>query len=95
VFPKWPTVPQVGDTYELHVPLDESNFEYVSARVARSLYHKTRNLDGIAAVESVMAEGHVNFIAGLRPRQEQQPGFLGEPGGQRGFNPDLDWSGDL
>tara|TARA_R110002020_G_scaffold47968_6_gene137165 strand:+ start:630 stop:1613 length:984 start_codon:yes stop_codon:yes gene_type:complete len=94
VFPKWPTVPQVGDTYELHVPLDESNYEYVASRVARSLFHKTRNIDGVAVVESVMAEGHDAYLAGLRPRQEQVPGFLVDPdsAGYGGFNPDKDYS---
>ncbi len=95
VFPQWDTSVQVGDTYELHVPLDESNYEYISARVARSLFHKTRNNDGIASVETVLAEGHDAFLAGLRPRQEQQPGFLVGPDGHSGhFNPDKDWTGE-
>lgn len=95
VFPQWPTPVQVGDTYELHVPLDESNYEYISARVARSLFHKTRNLEGIQAMEGVMMEGYDTFTAGLRPRQEQQPGFLVSPEATPGyFNPDKDWSGE-
>jgi len=96
VFPQWPTPIQTGDQYELHVPLDESNYEFLSARVARSLFHKTRNMEGIASLEGIMVEGYDNFLAGLRPRQEQQPGFLVDPGeASTGyFNPDKDYSGD-
>lgn len=95
VFPKWPTAPQIGDTYELHVPLDESNYEYVSARIARSLFHKTDNQEGIATVQSVMLEGHDAYIAGLRPRQDQENALLVDPENVHGgFNPDKDYSGE-
>lgn len=88
---------RIGDTYELHLNLSETNFEYVSALTARSLFHKTKNLEGIMAMKDVLAEGHETFSSGLRPRQEQQPGFLVNPDGQSSgfYNPDKDWSGEV
>jgi hypothetical protein len=97
VRPFFPSVPQVGDTYELHLNLSPTNFEYLGALTARSLFHKTKNLEGIAAVKDVLAEGHDTFISGIRPRQEQQPGFMVDPetASQGHYNPDKDWSGEV
>lgn len=97
VKPDFESVPQIGDTYEMHLNLTETNFEYVSALTARSLFHKTHNMKGVAVMKDVLAEGFDTFVSGLRPRQEQQPGFMVDPRNvSSGFyNPDKDWSGEF
>lgn len=97
VKPDFESVPQIGDTYEMHLNFTETNYEYVSALTARSLFHKTHNLKGIAVMKDVLDEGFDDFVSGLRPRQEQQPGFLVDPRNvSSGFyNADKDWSGEF
>ncbi len=92
VFPKFPTKPQVGDTYEMHLPVDESSFEFVTARVARSLFHKTRHTEGIRMLESVIAGGLQTFLSSLRPRQQQSPDLMGSPDQEGRFDENKDWS---
>lgn len=96
VFPAFETEPQVDDTYELHLALDQSALELVSSLTARSLFDKTKNLEGIATCTQKILEEMPAFIDSLRPRQEQVPGFMGLPENQSGFfDPNKDFSGEV
>ena len=90
VMPEIGGKPVSGDVYEMHVPVDEMHYEFLSALVAQSLFQKTRNVDGIAALQTVLRSGKNTFIDSLRPRQQQQPMMLGGSDGAGSYHPDRD-----
>lgn len=94
LMPEFSVSPIATDTYEMHVPIDEAHTEYLAVLVANSLFQKTKNLDGMAAVTRSLPALEKAFIDSLRPRQTQQPFFMMGDNSGGYFNPDKDWSGE-
>jgi hypothetical protein len=82
IMPHLPFAPRRGDTYEMHVPVDESGLEYLAALVAFSLFKRTKNLEGMATLRRDLEMGRVMYIDSLQPRQEQAPRVMEFEGGE-------------
>lgn len=85
IMPQPPDAARVGDTYVMHVPVDESALEYFAAAVSFSLFKRTKNLEGMAALRKDLEMGKAAYLDALQPRQEQAPKVM-EFSGSDGFS---------
>ena len=66
--PGFPALVEMGDTFEMHVPIPNQHLLYLILRVCESLHQKAKNTDAIASLQPQIAHERERFIEGLQPR---------------------------
>lgn len=93
VMPHFPEVPAVNDTYTMHPELGDEHVMYLVLLVSRSLLQEHNNTERLKQIEPVLQQQRVDFLDGIRPRQDMQPPLIGEPyGAGGGWDLDRDWT---
>lgn len=59
--------------FEMHPEIDDQYLELLMLKVAERLFHKTANVDGVAALQPAIRQEMARFMEAIRPRQHQEP----------------------
>lgn len=93
----WTTIPETGDTYEMHWELPEQHIRLHQLMTARAMWQRQGNSDEVRAHRDEIAECGVSLINDVKKRQSQAPKRMvhcigGDYGARRDWlNDPLSW----